>query len=240
MQAETALELVDVHRSFGAVKALAGCSFQVSTGSVTGLIGPNGSGKTTLFDCISGILKPDRGDIRLNGESILSHPPHAIARAGVGRTFQTTRVFSNLTVGQNISAAAQINRRSTADSGRRFLELFHLERFLSTPAGKLSYGQQKLVELASVMACTPSLILLDEPASGVSRQFLSRLAEYIRQLRSASRTILIVEHNMEFVFEICERIVVMDGGTTIADGPADEIRRDSKVLEAYLGVPNAS
>jgi branched-chain amino acid transport system ATP-binding protein/branched-chain amino acid transport system permease protein len=235
-----ALDVVGVSRSFGAVQALDDCNVSVAPGSITALIGPNGCGKTTLFNCITGLLRPDSGEILFNGRSILRQAPHAIARAGIGRTFQSTRIFRKLTVAQNLEAASTLSGRHSVAGGREFLQLFDIDRFHSTPAGDLSYGQQKLVELAAVMTTDPTAILLDEPASGVSKAFLGKLSDYIQQLRRPDRAILVVEHNMEFVFGLCERVIVMDGGKKIAEGSGAEIQQNVQVLQAYLGVPDVS
>lgn len=211
----------------------------MEVGTITGVVGPNGSGKTTLFNCISGVLRPDAGDILVGGVSIVGWPANRIARAGVGRTFQATRVFPRLTVQQNLEAAAFLAGKNTAESGKRFLDLFDLGRYRHVMAGELSFGQQKLVEFAAVMTTEPKLILLDEPASGISAASLAPLGDYIRQLRGRDRAILVVEHNMRFVFDLCEAAIVMNAGATIAAGPVDVIKRDERVLDAYLGVPDA-
>jgi neutral amino acid transport system ATP-binding protein len=229
------LEVDGLVRRFGGIAALDGCTLAAERGSVTGVVGPNGSGKTTLFNCITGLLRADAGHILFRGRQISGSPPDHIARSGLGRTFQTTRVFEQLTVMENLSAATYLSGRGTERSGIAILERFGLTGFLRTQAGELSYGQQKLVELAAVMATSPELVLLDEPAAGVSPALLEHLAACVRELSQDGVAFVVVEHNMPFVFALCDVIFVLDAGKTIATGSPSEVRANDRVLAAYLG-----
>jgi branched-chain amino acid transport system ATP-binding protein len=239
------LELREVTRSFGGVTAVDRCSFSVGAGTMTGLIGPNGAGKTTVFNLIAGFVQPDRGDIVLAGQRLGRLRPHQIARLGLSRTFQITRELQELTVLENVVVHAPT--RGIADLWRRavgpaerdramaLLELVGLTRLADAPARGLSYGQKKLLELAAALMPEPRLILLDEPAAGVNPALLEALVGYVEQVHRSGVTFLIVEHNMDLVMSLCDPIIVMAHGAVLAQGPRDEIQRDPRVLEAYLG-----
>jgi len=238
------LQLRDVTRSFGGVTAVDRCSFSVAAGSLTGLIGPNGAGKTTVFNLISGALRPDRGDILLAGKPLGRLRPHQIARLGVSRTFQLARTLHDLTVVENVVLHARTGvldvlrasvRPAERERAMAMLERVGLARHADAPAGGLSYGQKKLLELAAALMPEPRLILLDEPAAGVNPALLDAIVGYIEDVNRSGVTFLIVEHNMDLVMSLCDPIIVMAHGTVLAHGPRDEIQRDPRVLEAYLG-----
>jgi neutral amino acid transport system ATP-binding protein len=250
----TALLRTDgVSKAFGGVHALSDCSIEVAPGSIAGLIGPNGSGKTTLFNMITGYGQVDSGDVYLNDAKITNLAPDRVFALGIGRTFQLTRVFSRLTVMENMIVAAHYQERSSERGGwlrnpfaraggaatrRRAMELLEftgIAKLAGDRAETLSYGQRKLLELSYVLIAEPEIILLDEPAGGVNPTLIGTISERIRELNRQGSTFLIVEHNMEFVMGLCDRVTVLDNGTPVVSGPPDVIRNDRRVLDAYLG-----
>jgi len=244
----TLLEAKDVSRSFGGVKALVGCSLSVEKGSVTGLIGPNGSGKTTLFNVMTGYVKPDSGTVLFDGNDVTNARPDKVFSLGVGRTFQLTRIFSRISVLENMLVATQREEswlrgltrskssKSELDAAMEWLDFVGLSRLASLQAGSLSYGQRKLLELAYVLVADPDVILLDEPAGGVNLTLINEISEKILALNKSGKTFLIVEHNMEFVMKICDKVTVMHQGCDLVTGTPAEVRSNSQVLDAYLGV----
>jgi len=238
-------------KAFGGVQALDGCTVEVAAGSITGLIGPNGSGKTTLFNVITGYDKPDAGEVWYAGAKITGTSPQRVFAAGIGRTFQLTRIFPRLTVLENMIVAAQHSGDSgarqvrnplaraggPADRGRamELLEFTGIAGHAGKLAGTLSYGQRKLLELSYVLVADPAIVLLDEPAGGVNPSLINQLAQRIKELNADGKTFLIVEHNMEFVMDLCHHIAVLDSGTVVATGPPAAVRNDPRVLDAYLG-----
>jgi len=240
----TLLEVTDVTRRFGGVTAVDHCSLAIREGSLTGLIGPNGAGKTTMFNLIAGALRPDRGQIRLSGKRLDRLRPHQIARLGVSRTFQLTRELADLTVVENVVVHAPVRtldllRRSISDAERaramQLLELVGLTRVAEAPAGSLSYGQKKLLELAGALMPAPRLILLDEPAAGVNPALLDAIVGYIERVHRTGVTFLIVEHNMDLVMNVAQRVLVMDHGVRLFEGTPREVQANARVIEAYLG-----
>jgi ABC-type branched-subunit amino acid transport system ATPase component/ABC-type branched-subunit amino acid transport system permease subunit len=242
---EPLLEVSGLYKRFGGIQAVRDCSFTVPAGSITGLIGPNGSGKTTVFNLIDNTIAPDAGTITFAGERIERLPSWTRAHRGIGRTFQITRLFGEMTVLENVVAAqrtfslAGLGR--VAVSGREaraaeeLLDFVGMRAFRDQPARALSYGQQKLVELAQVLMLDPKLILLDEPAGGINPVLVERMAEMLRQLNAGGTTLLIVEHNMPFVLGLCDPVHVLAAGTTMASGAPARLQTDPAVLDAYLG-----
>ena len=244
------LRTAGVMKSFGGVQALDGATVEVEEGSIAGLIGPNGSGKTTLFNVITGYETVDSGEVYLGDKSITNAPPDKVFSAGIGRTFQLTRVFSRLTVMENMIVAAQhaegrrgrlrnpLARAGGPATRRRAMELLEFTGIVhhaGSLAETLSYGQRKLLELSYVLMADPAIVLLDEPAGGVNLTLITMIADRIRQLNQQGTTFLIVEHNMDFVMGLCDNVTVLDYGTAVVSGPPSVVRTDPKVLDAYLG-----
>ena len=244
---ETLLATKGVRKSFGGLRALADCSLDVKRHSITGLVGPNGSGKTTLFNVITGYQRPDGGRITLDQLEITGFTPEKVFAAGIGRTFQLTRVFARISVLENMLVASQrsgawirsvLSLDSRPDERRRAMELLEfvgLAALAQAPAGSLSYGQKKLLELAYVLVADPQVILLDEPAGGINPTLLNQLRDRIRDLRNFGKTFLVIEHNLRFVTELCDFVWVMDQGSVIVGGSPETIQTDQRVLDAYLG-----
>jgi ABC-type branched-subunit amino acid transport system ATPase component len=232
-----------IKKAYGGVQALSGASVSVEEGTIAGLIGPNGSGKTTLFNVITGYQRADEGQVHFAGKAITNAAPDKVFAAGLGRTFQLTRIFPRLTVLENMLVAAQYRRaghkRAQRHTVRRrameLLEFVGIDRHAGLLAGSLSYGQRKLLELAYVLVADPAVILLDEPAGGVNPTLVNLIADRIRELNSQGKTFLIVEHNMEFVMGLCSTITVLESGAAVVSGPPEMIRTDKRVLDAYLG-----
>ena len=229
------LEVHDVTKRFGGVAAVDRVSLSLGAGRIYGLIGPNGSGKTTLFNCVTGLQQPDAGRVSFRGRRIDGLKPHRIAHLGLGRTFQIIRVFPELTALENLLVVARGPLGAAEARARELLAFVKLEDLAGEYAGNLSYGQQKLVEFVRVLMTDPQLILLDEPAAGVNRTLLNDLLDAVRRLRGEGRTILLVEHDMKVVMELCETVFVLDHGEKIAAGSPGAIQADERVIEAYFG-----
>ncbi len=246
-----AVEVRGLSKHYYGVYALRDVTFSVGSGELVGLIGPNGSGKTTAIDCITGLQAADAGEIALDGHSIRGALPHGLAKRGLTRTFQTVRVFTSLSVRQNLLvvglgrlpsrsewaeyALPQNHRPDLHQRVAQLIELFALSRVTETPAGQLSYGQRKLVEFAAALVVPPRVLLLDEPVAAVNPTIGNVIREWIVRLHMEGTTILLIEHNIELVTGICDRLVVLDHGLKIADGTPTSVIADPAVQEAYLG-----
>jgi branched-chain amino acid transport system ATP-binding protein len=248
------LEVIDLSHSFGGLKAVGDFSLQVAEGELVGLIGPNGAGKTTVFNLITGVFPITQGRILLGGQDIRGWPSHRITAVGIARTFQNIRLFKELNALDNVllGAFAQHDyslfgalarsRRYRGEEGRlarrayELLERFNLSRYAATPARQLPYGEQRRLEMARALISRPRLLLLDEPAAGMNQGEVADLMRLIRELKKEfSLTILLIEHQMRLVLNLCQRVTVMDFGEIIAAGPPQEIQHHPAVLEAYLG-----
>jgi ABC-type branched-subunit amino acid transport system ATPase component len=229
------LEIRHVVKRFGGVAAVDGVSLALTAGRIYGLIGPNGSGKTTLFNCITGLERLDRGQVRYRGRRIDGLLPHQIFHLGIGRTFQVIRVFPELTALENLLVVSAGPWEQARARALMLLRLVRLEALAAEFAGNLSYGQQKLVEFARVLMTDPELVLLDEPAAGVNRTLLAELLEAVRGLRDRGRTVLLVEHDMRVVMGLCDHVFVLDHGEMLAEGPPGTIQADERVIDAYFG-----
>ncbi|GAB3819979.1 ABC transporter ATP-binding protein [Tessaracoccus terricola] len=243
---EVGLSVRDLRKSFGGVHAVNGASVDFLHGRINALIGPNGSGKTTFFNCVTGMIKPDEGRVSYRGHDITGKPANRVAAAGMGRSFQLCRIFPRMTVLENMLAGVRPRgvvdfitsgrKRQDLAKARDLLTRVGIDHLENSEARDISYGQQKLLELAGVLMTDPETIMLDEPAGGVNPALIDRIAVLIRELNAEGRTFIVVEHNMELVMSLSDHVVVLDRGAPIAAGPPDLVRNDQAVLEAYLGV----
>ncbi len=242
------LEVRNLAKSYGAIRAVDDVSFEVGAGEIVGVIGPNGSGKTTLFNCILGQIRPSGGEVSFLGETVTGLSPLALSRRGFGRTFQNLQVFGKLSVRDNLIVAAQefagtmhgrLLAAPDAGLGRaadEMIELFRLGAVADLAAGSLSYGQQKLVDIAMAFMAEPRLIMLDEPCAGVNPSLVEQLGDLLLELnRTRGGSFVIVEHNMDFIMRLCPRIICMAEGRVLAAGGPAQIQSNPEVLEAYLG-----
>ena len=249
MQAQhPVLKVTQLKKAYGAIQAVGGVSFEVRPGEIFGVIGPNGSGKTTLFNSMLGQITPDEGKIELNGEDVTHLGPLDLNRRGVGRTFQTLQVFGKMTVRDNLIVAAQEHHGTMwsrmfapTDSGLgakadALIDQFHIQHVADKKAGELSYGQQKLVDIAMAFMSDPDLVLLDEPCAGVNPSLVGGISKLLKELNQTRKgSFVVIEHNMDFVMDLCHRIMVMVEGEVMAIGTPAEIRANKQVLDAYLG-----
>ena len=249
----TLLKVEGLTKRYFGLTAVDDVSYEVEAGTVVGLIGPNGSGKSTSIDCISGFQPADAGRWSLAGVDLTGLPAHRIARAGLTRSFQTVRAYDELTLLENLCVAAQENDgvgwlqalvrgkklrgadAAAEERGRDLLATVGLADYAGAPAAILSYGQRKLLAIAASMMARPKLVVLDEPVAGVNPTMVNRIEEVIRKLNAEGVTLVIVEHNVDFIMSLCRRVIVLDAGAKIADGPPSLIRSDPRVLAAYLG-----
>jgi branched-chain amino acid transport system ATP-binding protein len=247
------LEISKLTHRFAGLCAVSDCNIAVEPHELVGIIGPNGAGKTTLYDLLTGIYLPDEGSVLFQGREIIGMPTHEITAGGIARTFQTIRLFAHMTVKENVMIGLHhLTRAGMArsalrlpfarreevwmrDEAMRFLSAVGLEMQADNLAGSLPFGQQRLLELARALATRPSLLLLDEPASGLNAYETGELGEIIYRIRDMGITVVLVEHDMGLVMRISDEVLVLDYGEIIAEGSPQEVRRDEKVVEAYLG-----
>ena len=242
------LKVSNLKKAYGAIQAVGGVSFEVMPGEIFGVIGPNGSGKTTMFNSVLGQITPDAGSIELKGRNITGLSPLELSRRSVGRTFQTLQVFGKMTVRDNLIVAAQEHKGTMlsrlfapSDSGLgakadALMDQFRIGHVADSLAGTLSYGQQKLVDIAMAFMAEPDLVLLDEPCAGVNPSLVGGISSLLKELNKTRKgSFVVIEHNMDFVMDLCHRIMVMVEGKVMAIGTPAEIRANKQVLDAYLG-----
>ncbi|RWO70148.1 MAG: ABC transporter ATP-binding protein [Mesorhizobium sp.] len=251
------LSVEGLSKSFSGIRAVDDLTFVVERGEILGLIGPNGSGKSTSIDCITGFTRADQGSVLLDGKRLTGARAEQVAQAGLSRTFQNVRVYDRLTLMENVLIARQAYdgvpwwqalagtqacrgaERRAGERGRELIHLVGLATMSAFPAAFLSYGQKKLLALAMALMSNPKIVILDEPLAGVNPTVIRRIAGLIQSLNGDGQTFIIVEHNVQFIMEHCSRVVVMEQGRKLAEGPPSLIKEDERVLHAYLGKADA-
>ncbi|MCK5204853.1 MAG: ABC transporter ATP-binding protein [Desulfobacterales bacterium] len=242
------LRIEDLSKSFGGVKALKTVSLDVGHNEILGLIGPNGAGKTTLFNCVCGVFPPESGRVLLKNKDITRQPTHRIAHLGIGRTFQIVKPFKNLSLERNILASLCKDRtkglspimfgtglKKHRQEVLRLLNLVGLEEYIDQTPMTLPLGHQKRMEISRALALHPKLLMLDEPFAGLSQEDITPLLQVIKNLRSEGLSILLIEHNIPYVMELCDRLVVLNFGEVLCEGTCEDVQSDPRVIEAYLG-----
>jgi branched-chain amino acid transport system ATP-binding protein len=247
------LEVNNLSKAFGGVKAVNGVSFSVDPGLVYSVIGPNGAGKTTLFNLITGIYTPSEGEIRLDGETISGHQPHTLVRRGMARTFQNLQVCMNMSALENVMVGAHLKLdrnvvkgwlrfpsltrrdRELREEAKELMRFVGLEAYFDTEASSMPYGALKRLEIARALAAKPRILFLDEPAAGLNPKETHEIDELVRKVADSGITVVLVEHDMKMVMNISDRILVLDYGKKLAEGTAQEVRRNPEVIAAYLG-----
>jgi len=225
------LRAYNLDKHFGGVYAVHNCTLGIRQGTITSIIGPNGAGKTTLFNLITGILKPDKGTVRFKKQDITGLKPHEVARAGISRTFQLAKVFKNMSARDNLRVAHDAPDKEL----KKVLDQVHYQRELDTIAGELSYGNQRLLEIARALLLPHELLMLDEPTAGVNPKVRQELKQILKNLKRQGKTIVLIEHDMDFVMSISDEVIVLNEGTVLTSGTPAKVRKDKRVLEAYLG-----
>ena len=232
------IEIKGIKKSFGGIEVLKGIDLSLEQGKISGIIGPNGAGKSTLFDIISGYQKADEGQVFFEGTNIIGKLPHILARKGVIRTFQLTRIFRNLTVAENLLVFAGKSKNRTGNTKERALELLdfvHLSGLANAEASTLSYGQSKLLEFAQVLVHSPKVLMLDEPFAGINPGLIEQMAQHLKDLKSQGLSIILIEHNLPMVAKLCDNIAVLSNGVVELQGTPDVIVNNDRVKEAFLG-----